>query len=159
MVKFGCVLETRKGDLMHFPEEGRGLQGDQPHRLQPTGPGCFQMEAVFRQFPNIRKDGKLITPGMNGEFVVPIILGDEGMLGELFPEDPQVATVIDPLLEFPDETGGEGIDPDPFLVQLDNEEEMVLGRGGKGCLVDRDFKIDGRPVSLSRTDEFIEFFD
>jgi len=91
---------------VHFPEEGRGPEGDQAHRLEPAGAGGLHMEAVLRQSADVGEDGELVAPRMNRDLVA-VMLGDDHMLSKLFAEDPQVAQVIDPLLEFSDEAGGE----------------------------------------------------
>ncbi len=117
---------------MHLPEEGRGLHGDQAHRFQPARPGCFEMKAVFRQLPDIRKDGKLVAPGMDRELIAAVMLGDDCMAGELFPEDLDVTHVIDPLLKLSDKTGGKGIEPDAPVVHLDQEKRWLSGGVGKG---------------------------
>jgi hypothetical protein len=59
------------------------------------------------------EDGKFITPGMDGELIVPIILGNEHMLIEMSAKGVDVSAVIHSLLELTGESGRKGIDVDP----------------------------------------------
>jgi hypothetical protein len=45
------------------------------------------------------EDGKFIASGMDGKFIVPIILGNEHMLIEMSTKGVDVSAVIHPLLE------------------------------------------------------------
>src|SRR4030042_1906374 len=98
---------------MHFPIKRWIDQGNQTHGLKPARPGRFEMDSSFCQLPHMGEDGKFITSGMDGEFIVPIILGNEHMLIEMSAKCVDVSAVIHPLLELTGESGCKGIDVDP----------------------------------------------
>ena len=90
---------------MHFSIKGRIDQGNKTHGLKPARPGCFEMESSSSQFPQMRKDGKLITSGVDGELIVAIIFGNEGVLIEMSTKGVDVSAVIHPFLELAGEPG------------------------------------------------------
>jgi hypothetical protein len=113
------------------------------------------MNGIPSQFPDVGEDRKFVTPRMDGDLVVPIILGDQTMLVELFFESLHISSIIDPLLKFSDEARSQRIDPDPSMAQGDDEKQVVFRGGRERGFVDGDFEIEGGPVSFLETDPFV----
>ena len=117
VVELRRFIEDRKGVAMHFSVKGGRLFGNETHGLEPARSGCFQVEPFSGQLAHRGKDGELVTSGMDGDLISAVILCDHGMLIELVPEFFEIADVVNSLLKFSDESGGQRFDPDPPLAQ------------------------------------------
>src|SRR4030042_749769 len=104
------------------------------------------------------EDREFIASGMNGNFIVFEILGNEHVLIEMTTKSLEVSTVIHPFLELTNESGCKRIDANSPVVQLEDKEEMVFSRGRERGLINRDFKVNGGLIFSLRPNPFIDLF-
>ena len=134
------LIEGRQGELVDLAVEGGIVQGHHAHGLQPVGAGGLDMEDAPGFTAHTGEDGELVGAGVDGDLVAEVP-GDLRMDMHFLLELGQVADVVDALLELAAEAGRQGGQFQAAAGQLIGYEEVLLGRGGGGGLVDGDLEV------------------